>query len=124
MPPQWRTKFDLDGYVPSLDSKARLIEACEAIERNEVVEEKESSNKKKKGKDAKAKSENPENNARKGEKKNKKFFCTEHGYKTLAIAPVIAGFLRTARLKATVPAVLLLLRQPHVVFRTKPFAKK
>ena len=82
LPPQWRTKFDLDGYIPSLDSKARLIEACEAIERNEVVEEKESSNKKKKGKDAKAKSENPENNARKGEKKNKKFFCTEHGYNT------------------------------------------
>ena len=82
LPPQWRTKFDLDGYIPSLDTKTRLIEACEAIERNELVEDKESSNKKKKGKDAKAKSENPENTNKKGEKKKKKFFCTEHGQNT------------------------------------------
>ena len=34
LPPQWRTKFDLDGYIPSLDTKTRLIEACEVIERN------------------------------------------------------------------------------------------
>ena len=80
--PQWRTKFDLDRYIPSLDTKTRLIEACEAIERNELVEDKESSNKKKKGKDVKAKSENPENTNKKGEKKKKKFFCTEHGQNT------------------------------------------
>ena len=35
LPPRWRAKFDLDGYIPSLGSKSRLIEACEAIERNE-----------------------------------------------------------------------------------------
>ena len=35
LPPEWRTKFDLDGYVPTLHTKARLIEACEAIEGNE-----------------------------------------------------------------------------------------
>jgi hypothetical protein len=35
LPPSWRTKFDLDGYVPTLDSKAKLIESCDAIERNQ-----------------------------------------------------------------------------------------
>ena len=35
LPPAWRTKFDLDGYIPTLHSKTRLVEACEAIERNE-----------------------------------------------------------------------------------------
>ena len=37
MPHAWRTKFDLDGYVPADHSKTRLIEACEAIERNELL---------------------------------------------------------------------------------------
>ena len=34
LPPIWRAKFDLDNYIPTLDTKARLIEECEAIERN------------------------------------------------------------------------------------------
>jgi hypothetical protein len=37
LPAPWRAKFDLDGYIPTLHSKTRLIEACEAIERNELV---------------------------------------------------------------------------------------
>jgi hypothetical protein len=32
LPPAWRTKFDLDGYIPSEGSKQQLILACEAIE--------------------------------------------------------------------------------------------
>jgi hypothetical protein len=40
LPQAWRSKFDLDGYVPSLHSKMRLIEACKAIERNNPVPEK------------------------------------------------------------------------------------
>jgi hypothetical protein len=35
LPQKWRTKFDLDGYVPTLDDKAHLIASCEALERNE-----------------------------------------------------------------------------------------
>jgi hypothetical protein len=35
LPPSWRSKFDLDGYIPTLDTKAKLIESCEAIERNQ-----------------------------------------------------------------------------------------
>ena len=79
LPPAWRAKFDLDGYVPSLHSKARLIEACEAIERNEQVtkkeqEEKGNNNKKRKGGKTK--------NASKVEGNSTvvKYFCKEHGY--------------------------------------------
>jgi hypothetical protein len=36
LPPSWRFKFDLDGYIPTLDTKAKLIENCEAIERNQT----------------------------------------------------------------------------------------
>ena len=34
LPLQWRKKFDLDGYMPTLHPKAWLIETCEAIEWN------------------------------------------------------------------------------------------
>ena len=34
LPDSWRAKFDLDGYRPTLYTKSRLIEECEAIERN------------------------------------------------------------------------------------------
>jgi hypothetical protein len=40
LPQAWQSKFDLDGYVPSLHSKMCLIEACKAIERNNPVPEK------------------------------------------------------------------------------------
>ena len=33
----WRAKFDLDGYIPTLHSKTRLIEDCEAIEMNGLL---------------------------------------------------------------------------------------
>lgn len=36
LPPSWRAKFDLDGYIPTLDTKAKLILECEAIERNQT----------------------------------------------------------------------------------------
>jgi hypothetical protein len=35
LPPSWRSKFDLDRYIPTLDTKGKLIESCEAIERNQ-----------------------------------------------------------------------------------------
>ena len=35
LPATWRAKFDLEGYIPTQDTKKRLIEAGEAIERNE-----------------------------------------------------------------------------------------
>ena len=49
---------DLDGYIPTLGSKSRLIEACEAIERNETIAENDGNKKGKKEKGEKAKIEN------------------------------------------------------------------
>ena len=37
LPASWRAKFDLDSYIPTLDSKAKLISECEAIKRNEFL---------------------------------------------------------------------------------------
>jgi hypothetical protein len=41
LPVAWRKKFDLDGYVPTIRTKAKLILECEAMEQNESVKEKE-----------------------------------------------------------------------------------
>jgi hypothetical protein len=49
-PPWWRTKFDLNGYIPSLHNRAKLIENCEAIERNAANEERTPSASEKSGK--------------------------------------------------------------------------
>jgi hypothetical protein len=38
----WRAKFDLNGCIPTLHSKTKLIEACEAIEQREISLEKPS----------------------------------------------------------------------------------
>jgi hypothetical protein len=57
LPPLWRTKFDLDGYIPTLYPKARLISECEAIERNLGAfddDEDKKNKKQKKGKNAKS----------------------------------------------------------------------
>jgi hypothetical protein len=41
LPAHWRKKFDLDGYIPTLGTKAKLISECEAIERNKIAKDKE-----------------------------------------------------------------------------------
>jgi hypothetical protein len=42
LPVTWRAKFDLDGYIPTLHSKPKLIEVCESIECSETALEKSS----------------------------------------------------------------------------------
>jgi hypothetical protein len=37
LPQAWRNKFDLDGYIPTQGTRAKLILECEAIERSEVT---------------------------------------------------------------------------------------
>ena len=44
LPQAWRKKFDLDGYIPTLGTKAKLILECEAIERNESAKDNKRSN--------------------------------------------------------------------------------
>jgi hypothetical protein len=41
LPAHWRKKFDLDEYIPTLGTKAKLISEWEAIERNEIAKDKE-----------------------------------------------------------------------------------
>jgi hypothetical protein len=86
LPPAWRAKFDLDGYVPTLGTKARLIEACEAIERNEETTKDKSSasdnnnnnNKKHKSGKSKGKGKSSDKSGSAGDEP--KFYCTEHGH--------------------------------------------
>ena len=83
LPPAWRAKFDLDGYVPTLHSKARLIEACEAIERNEVVakesQAKDETKSKPKGKFGKSKSHGKKGGEKTSAGGDSKYYCSEHG---------------------------------------------
>ena len=77
LPKKWRAKFDLDGYVPTKYSKERLLQECEAIERNEPESEHPRKKQKvlKKQKFAKGKKEhNKKNN-----NKTINLYCSEHG---------------------------------------------
>jgi hypothetical protein len=82
LPPAWRTKFDLDGYIPTLHNRAKLIENCEVIERNASLEERTSSSSEKNEKKhkKKRKNENGSTEHPKGDRSNNKsFYCSEHG---------------------------------------------
>ena len=123
LPPTWQAKFNLDGCIPTVGTKTRLIEVCEAIERNETIADKESNKRGKKKHPEKLKNENLVSAQGKGEGKKKKFFVPSMGTTTLRIAPATAGLLRIVRLKTTVLAVVKL-RSLHVASRTKAFVKK
>jgi len=81
LPPAWRAKFDLDGYIPTLGTKSKLITQCEAIKRN-AMEEKPSTPSVKDGHGGKRKKKNGKrvSSSSSSEPPNKKsFFCSEHG---------------------------------------------
>jgi hypothetical protein len=73
LPVAWRRKFDYDGYIPTQDSKAKLIEKCEAIERSQE----ESKGKKDEKKDAKAPYSKPKADGAKSY-----HYCKVHGKNT------------------------------------------
>jgi hypothetical protein len=75
LPPSWRSKFDLDGYIPTLDTKAKLIENCEAIERNQN----NTPQAKPTHKDKKSKSEKSSNGTKNRESGTNNKYCSEHG---------------------------------------------
>ena len=81
LPATWRAKFDLDGYIPTLHSRARLIEACEAIERSKTSMEKpqkeEGTSIQKKAKRAASKISAP---PAKKQNSGSMYHCTEHGH--------------------------------------------
>jgi hypothetical protein len=81
LPPPWRTKLNLDGYIPTLHHRAELIENCEAIERNASLEERTPSSSEKNGKKHKKKRKNANGSTEhsKGDRSNNKsFYCSEH----------------------------------------------
>ena len=81
LPVTWRAKFDLDGYIPTLHSKTKLIEACEAIERSEISLDKptkEESNQNHKFVKRSAARNSAEPN--KKQKSVSKHYCSEHGH--------------------------------------------
>ena len=88
LPAAWRAKFDLDGYVPTDHPKTKLIEACEAIERNQgppdkslktsdPSERKGNKNPRGRGSHLGARKDEAKSSARPAKKPMKE--CTEHG---------------------------------------------
>jgi Tfp pilus assembly protein PilE len=75
LPPSWRSKFDLDGYIPTLGTKAKLIENCEAIERNQT----DAQQAKTTHKETKTQSEKSQNSTGKRESGTNNKYCSEHG---------------------------------------------
>jgi hypothetical protein len=81
LPASWRAKFDLDGYIPTDESKAKLVQEGEAIERNETPREStynDNNNKNKNNK--KSKFGKPASAQRKSEDAENRFHCEECGY--------------------------------------------
>jgi hypothetical protein len=80
LPATWRAKFDLDSYIPFY-SRAKLIEACEAIEQSEIAVERlsreESSQSNRNIKRSAAKNSNE---PLKKQKNDGKHYCSELGY--------------------------------------------
>jgi hypothetical protein len=74
LPPSWRSKFDLDGYIPTLDKKAKLIENREAIVRNQN----DTQQAKPTHKEKKKKSEKSQNSTGKCESGTNNKYCSEH----------------------------------------------
>ena len=78
LPNRWRAKFDLDNYIPSRDTKAKLVEECEAIERNSVQYD-DAENKKKKENKKSKNGKSAGDDAKSGSKKNNRLYCSKCG---------------------------------------------
>jgi hypothetical protein len=84
VPQTWRNKFDLDGYVPSMDSKAKFITECEAMERHQATkkgtDDDDNNNKKQKAKNSKSGNSGPtKNKSEPGKVAVNSFYCRECG---------------------------------------------
>ena len=75
LPQSWRSKFDLDGYLPSKFNKERLLQEAEAVERHQIEEKPLKKQKKSETKLATKKRKSLSNSPKKTHTK----FCTEHG---------------------------------------------
>ena len=81
LPATWRAKFDLDSYIPTLHSRAKLIEACEAIERSEIAVERPSREESSQShRNIKRSAGKNSTEPQKKQKSDGKHYCSEHGY--------------------------------------------
>ena len=82
IPESWRTKFDLDGYVPTDFTKERFMTECEAIERNEPKIHHKTPNSTLSGKTVTHKKSHGVKFRSATQKSDtaSKFYCTEHGH--------------------------------------------
>ncbi len=82
IPESWRTKFDLDGYVPTDFTKERFMTECEAIERNEPKIHHKTPNSTLSGKTVTHKKSHGVKFRSATQKSDTafKFYCTEHGH--------------------------------------------
>ena len=78
IPQTWRNKFDLEGYIPSLETRTKLVEKCEALERNEPKKAKPAVHKAAATK-AKYKKGPKGKGDRTHDANGKAYFCTDHG---------------------------------------------
>jgi hypothetical protein len=79
----WGAKFDLDSYIPTLHSRAKLIEACEAIEQSENAVERpsrEESSQSHRNIERSAAKNSTEPQKQKKQNSDGKHSCSEHGY--------------------------------------------
>jgi hypothetical protein len=80
IPQHWRSKFDLDGYVPTDFLKPRLVTECEILERSESQKSSQTGLNTKKTKDQAHKKGNVSKYKKDNSSdKKQKFYCTEHG---------------------------------------------
>jgi hypothetical protein len=79
IPQTWRTKFDLDGYVPTEGTKAQLITACEILERNDPQKQAKGLIDRPKERAHKKGQSNKHKNGKSPDSKKAGFYCSEHG---------------------------------------------
>ena len=82
LPASWRAKFDLDGYIPTEGTKAKLVQEGEAIKRNETPrnEERNDNNNNKNKNNKKIKFVKPASNQQKSDDPDNRFYCRECSY--------------------------------------------
>ena len=79
LPQMWRNKFDLDGYIPTQGTRAKLIPECEAIERSKINKKESSDNNNNNKKEEKKKGWQNWRNPQKYEGHVNVFFCKNCG---------------------------------------------
>jgi hypothetical protein len=81
LPATWRAEFDLDSYIPTLHSRAKLIEACEAIQQSEVALERPSREESSKShRNMKRLAARNSTEPQKKQKRDCRHYCSKHDY--------------------------------------------